>query len=111
MPKITRHGGVSNKALREHARNLVEPDFSESLARLEAEGGEQPSAGNSGETSSGKPSTPPVTSETVPRKRARKTANRSAKGQTETSTAPSTAGAQEGAASATDAAADEGGAA
>src|SRR5512139_2325140 len=68
MAKITRHGGASDKtlpapevrgehgpevvelpqggvvpspeALREHARNLAEPDFSESLARLEADGDE-----------------------------------------------------------------------
>lgn len=42
MPKITRHGGASDKALREHAQNLGEPDFSESLVRLEAEDTEPP---------------------------------------------------------------------
>lgn len=80
MPKITRHGGPSDKALREHARNLVEPDFSESLACLKAEGGELPSAGTSTATSSEKPPTTPEKNETAPPKRARSAGSRSRQG-------------------------------
>lgn len=78
MPKITRHGGPSVAG--------QEP--------APVEGGEQPSAGSSGETSSEKPSTSPVTSETGPRKRARKTGSRSGQARTAGSTARSTGGGQ-----------------
>jgi hypothetical protein len=88
MPKITRHGGASDR------RDLPG----------ETEGGEQPSAGSSGETSSGTPSIPPVTSGSGPRKRARKTGNRSGQGQTGTSTAGSAGGGLEAGTSATDSA-------
>lgn len=93
---------VSQEALREHARNLVEPDFTESLAQREAEGGEESSPGNSSSASTEKPQPTSEPSSKPTPKRARKTASRSVKGQTETSSAPSTDGAPEDATSAAD---------
>lgn len=99
---------VSAEALREHARNLVEPDFSESLAKTEAtettqeEGGDKSSPGSSSSASTEKPQPTSEPSETPTPKRARKTASRSAKATTDNSSAPSTAGDQTEATSAAD---------
>jgi hypothetical protein len=92
-------GGLvaSPEALREHARNLVEPDFSGSLAKTEAdaaqeEGGEPSSPGNSSSPSTEKPPTTSEQSSKPTPKRARGTGSRSSRSRTETdSSAPSTA--------------------
>lgn len=95
QPERFADGGLvaSPEALREHARNLVEPDFSESLAQAEAdetaeEGGEEPSPGSSSSTSTEKPSDMPEPSKPTPRKRTR-AASRSIKARTENSSASS----------------------
>jgi hypothetical protein len=102
-------GGLvaSPEALREHARNLVEPDFSGSLAKTEAdaaqeEGGEPSSPGNSSSPSTEKPPTTSGQSEQPRPKRARTTGRRSKQDQTAGSSAPSTAGGQTAPTSAAD---------
>lgn len=135
MAKITRHGGASDKtlpepevrgehgpelvdlpvgervvsteALREHAQNLVEPDFSESLARREEKGGEESSPGSSSSASTEMqpPSSEPSSKPTP--KRARKTASRSVQARTENSSVPSTDGDPTEATSAADGGASE----
>jgi hypothetical protein len=114
MPKITRHGGPSFREdagtgvpMRAVDGDEVTGDGSgRALPPVEEEGGEQPSAGTSTETSSAKPSTKPEPSGNAPRKRARKTANRSAQDRTGISSAPSTDGDQADGTSATDDSAD-----
>lgn len=69
MPKITRHGGPSDRA-------DIEPE----PEAPDAEGGEQPSAGTSTETSSEKPPTSTEPSDPAPRKRARSVGSRSRQG-------------------------------
>lgn len=73
MPKITVHGGASNAA-------------------AEPEEGEQPSPGQSSQTSSATPDNSPETNKSEDRSPARKTANRSSKARTGASTARSTDG-------------------
>lgn len=90
MPKITRHGGPS-----------IPPEEA-----AEVEGGEQPSAGSSTETSSEKPPTTPEKSEPVTPKRVRKTGSRSGRARTGSSSARSTDGGQTEAMSETDPAAE-----
>lgn len=93
----------SRDALREHARNLVEPDFSESLAQRENEkGGEESSPGSNSPASTETPQPNSEPSEPSSPKRARTTASRSKKAPTANPSAPSTAGAQTGATSAAD---------
>ncbi|MGW9058907.1 hypothetical protein [Streptomyces sp. NPDC055733] len=75
MPKITRFGGPSVAG---------EP--------VPVEGGEQPSAGSSGETSSEKPSTKPAPSETETPSPAPKTGSRSKRARTAGSSARSAGG-------------------
>jgi hypothetical protein len=99
-------GGLvaSPEALREHARNLVEPDFGESLARLEAdeEGGEESSPGSSSSASTEPQPTNSEPSSKTRRKPARTTANRSTQARTDSSSAPSTDGGQTAPTSAAD---------
>lgn len=101
-------GGLvaSPEALREHARNLVGPDFGESLAQLEAdeEGGEESSLGSSSSASTEPQPTSSEPSSKTRRKPARKTASRSGQDPTDSSSAPSTDGGQTEATSAADAA-------
>ena len=106
MPKITRHGGASNAAEREHqldkptegvevpADGTLSPEITgdgtgEALPLIS--GGDEPSPGNSSATSAEKPPTSPETSTADPPKPARTTASRSSKGRTGSSTARSTA--------------------
>lgn len=105
-PKITRHGGASNK--REPETELTpetaadqpapapdpvaaeEPESEHAVAAdpddAEDEGGEEPSPGSSSSTSTEKPSDTPEPSKPAPRKRTR-AANRSTKARTENSSA------------------------
>jgi hypothetical protein len=83
---------LSQEALREHARNLVEPDFTESLARREAEGGEGSSPGSSSSASTEPQPTSSEPSVKSRRKPARTTGSRSSKGLTESGSVPSTDG-------------------
>jgi RNA polymerase subunit RPABC4/transcription elongation factor Spt4 len=82
MPKITRHGGPSNAAEDLPAEPVGEAP----------EGGEEPSASNSCETSSENSDSTPTTSEPEAPKPARKTASRSKAAQTGSSSARSTGG-------------------
>lgn len=106
--EMPRGGAVvaSLEALREHARNLAEPDFGESLAQLEAdeEGGEESSLGSSSSASTEPQPTSSEPSSKTRRKPARKTASRSGQDPTDSSSAPSTDGGQTEATSAADAA-------
>lgn len=85
MPKITVYGGPSDRA--DIQAPEPEPEASEA-----AEGGEDVSAGSSGETSSRKPSQKPEPSSPRRQSRARGTGSRSkqAPAEEESSTAPST---------------------
>ncbi len=100
MPKITVHGGPSDKTL-----PVDEPEADEAPAvelAPEPEGGEESSPGSSSSasTETQQPNSEP-SSKSSP-KPARKTASRSAKGRTENSSAPSTDGGQETGTSAAD---------
>lgn len=89
MPKITAHGGASNRHDPETAGAVTEPPAS--TAPAPDEGG-TPSPGTSSSTSSEKPETSSGPSDSETPSRARRTANRSKKAQTEDSSAPSTDG-------------------
>lgn len=94
MPKITRHGGPSDRA---------------EVAQAPADGGgEQPSAGTSTETSSEKPPATPEKSETGPQKRARSAGSHSRQGRK--AAGSGTAGSTDTSGPETDAADEEAGA-
>lgn len=80
MPKVTVHGGASNR----------HEDVPEPPAEPVAQDEEEPSPGSSSETSPEKPPTSPETSESVPPKPARTTASRSKRARAGSSTAGST---------------------
>lgn len=122
MPKITRHGGVSNRyevrgehgpelELREAAPGEALPPiddaaYGEDAVPLndpasETEGGEQPSPGTSSSTSSAKPPPKQKPSGKRRQKPAPTTENRSGPAQTVSPTAPGTDGDQADAESAT----------
>ncbi|MBT2508811.1 hypothetical protein J7I98_23575 [Streptomyces sp. ISL-98] len=90
MPKITAHGGPSNRY-----EDEAESETAAVPADSAPEGSEQPSAGSSSETSAEKQPTSPETSKPNSPSPARKTGNRSGKGRTGSSTARSTDGGQE----------------
>lgn len=79
MPKITRHGGASDR------RESPAPEPSAE----HVEGSEQPSPGSSSEISTERPPSSPETSEMPLPKRARTTGSRSGKGRPASSTAGS----------------------
>lgn len=80
MPKITRHGGPTDKTL----PPTPPPN--------KQEGGERSSAGSSSSASPEKPQTSTETSKPAPQRRARTTGNRSKKAQTGSFSARSTGG-------------------
>lgn len=98
MPKITVHGGPSNDAdpgraewIGEAGPELLDvPDGATVLPTAE----EEPSPGNSSETSSPKPASSPKQSGSKGRSRARTTANPSGQAPTDSSTARGTDGGQ-----------------
>lgn len=94
MPKITAHGGASNRYEGEHGPEIVRLPYG-AMVHAVNEGSEEPSAGSNSETSSPKSDSKPKTNEPAPQKRARTTASRSKKAQTGSSSARSTGGGQE----------------
>lgn len=123
MPKISKHGGATNAAEAgsppvSASAGLVEGEFvpgersddapepvlvggflpptGDEVELEPLEGSEQPSAGNSSETSPEKPPTNDEPNEADPPKPARTTASRSAKGRKGSSTARSTGGSGRG---------------
>lgn len=101
MPKITVHGGPSDKTLSAEAAEVAEPAPADE-SEPEVEGGEESSPGTSSSTSTETPQPKPEPSSKPSRKPARTTASRSSKGQTESSSAASTDGGQTEATSAPD---------
>lgn len=99
MPKITRHGGptiagaaVVGGAWSNEGDPEVWPEPAQADEEPAAEGGDEPSPGNSSSTSDEKPFSTPVTKPPATRKRARTTGSRSTPARTESSSAPSTDG-------------------
>jgi hypothetical protein len=102
MPKITRHGGPTIAGAAVVAGGWSSEGEPDVWPALEAEGGEEPSPGNSSSPSGEKPSTEPETKPSATPSRARTTASRSKKARTGSRSAGSTAGDQEAGTSAAD---------
>lgn len=112
MPKITAHGGPSDKTLTDEpdTADVDVPELAPAPAdepEPEVEGGEETSPGTSSSTSTETPEPKSEPSSKPAQLPARKTASRSKKGQTDSSSAPSTDGGQTEATSETGSADDK----
>jgi len=99
MPKITVHGGPSDKTLADEPLDVTE--HMAGPAEPVVEGGEESSPGTSSSTSTETPEQKSEPSSSKTPSRARTTGSRSKKDQTDSSSAPSTGGGQTAATSET----------